>query len=76
MKTNKTGKIFIGKVVSDKMNNTIVLEMSYTKRHPIYKKLLPNTKKFMLTIIYLPKQAILLKLGKLNPLASSKDLLL
>jgi len=35
----KTGKTFIGKVVSDKMTNTLVVSLEYTRRHPIYKKI-------------------------------------
>lgn len=42
---NKTGKTFIGKVVGDKMTNTIVVSMSYTQRHPIYKKIFTKHKK-------------------------------
>ncbi len=42
--TNNTGKIFIGQVVSDKMANTIVIELEYTHRHPKYKKILTKHK--------------------------------
>ncbi len=45
-KTNKvTGKMFAGIVVSDKMQNTIVVQMDYTMRHPQYKKIIKNRKK-------------------------------
>ena len=43
-KINKTGKTFIGQVVSDKMTNTIVVELEYTSRHPLYKKILSKNK--------------------------------
>ena len=39
-------KILKGKVVSEKMNNTVVISVNTTKRHPIYKKLVKSTKKF------------------------------
>ena len=42
---NKTGKTFTGVVVSDKMTNTIVVELSYTSRHPLYKKIVKKSKK-------------------------------
>ncbi len=42
--TNNTGKTFIGQVVSDKMANTIVVELEYTNRHPKYKKILTKHK--------------------------------
>ena len=35
---NKTiGKIFTGKVVSDKMTNTLVVSLDYKFRHPVIK---------------------------------------
>lgn len=42
---NKKGKTFTGIVVSDKMTNTIVVELSYTFRHPMYKKIVKKNKK-------------------------------
>ena len=42
--TNNTGKTFIGQVVSDKMTNTIVVELEYTNRHPLYKKIVTKHK--------------------------------
>jgi len=42
---SKTGKIFTGIVVSDKMANTIVVSLSYTFRHPLYKKIVKKNKK-------------------------------
>ncbi|MBI2464872.1 30S ribosomal protein S17 [Candidatus Shapirobacteria bacterium] len=42
---NKKGKTFTGIVVSDKMTNTIVVELSYTFRHPMYKKIVKKSKK-------------------------------
>ena len=45
MTTNNTGKTFTGIVVSDKMNNTLVVSLSYTSRHPMYKKIVKKNKK-------------------------------
>jgi small subunit ribosomal protein S17 len=42
---NNKGKTFTGVVVSDKMVNTIVVELSYTSRHPLYKKIVKKNKK-------------------------------
>ncbi|MBP9817288.1 30S ribosomal protein S17 [Candidatus Shapirobacteria bacterium] len=42
---NNTGKTFTGIVTSDKMNNTIVVTLSYTFRHPKYKKIVKKNKK-------------------------------
>ena len=41
---NNTGKTFIGQVVSDKMADTIVVELEYTNRHPKYKKIVTKHK--------------------------------
>jgi len=41
----KSGKTFTGVVVSDKMQNTIVIALDYTSRHPIYRKIVKKTKK-------------------------------
>jgi small subunit ribosomal protein S17 len=44
-KNINTGKVFSGVVVSDKMTNTIVVSLSYTTRHPLYKKIIKKNKK-------------------------------
>jgi len=44
IKINDNGKTFIGQVVSDKMTNTIVVELEYTNRHPKYKKIVTKHK--------------------------------
>ena len=43
-KTNTNGKTFEGSVISDKMTNTIVVSLEYTRRHPIYKKIVKKHK--------------------------------
>lgn len=44
MEANK--KTFIGQVVSDKMDKTIVVLISTRRLHPLYKKYVTKTKKF------------------------------
>ncbi|EGW39859.1 MULTISPECIES: 30S ribosomal protein S17 [unclassified Desulfosporosinus] len=39
-------KVRIGKVVSDKMDKTVVVAVEITERHPIYKKSITHTKKY------------------------------
>jgi len=39
-------KVFTGKVVSTKMQNTVVVEISRRVPHPLYKKLLKKSKNF------------------------------
>lgn len=41
----KPGKTFTGQVVSDKMIGTIVISMDYSRRHPLYKKIIRRSKK-------------------------------
>ncbi|MDP4009835.1 MAG: 30S ribosomal protein S17 [Candidatus Shapirobacteria bacterium] len=41
----KTGKTFTGKVVSNKMTNTIVVKLEYKSRHPLYKKIIKKSSK-------------------------------
>ncbi len=39
-------KVFTGKVVSTKMDKTVVVAVEMPKRHPIYAKAIKNTKRF------------------------------
>jgi len=39
-------KTFVGTVISTKMTDTIVVEVSYKKPHPMYRKLLKRSKKY------------------------------
>lgn len=40
-------KTLSGRVVSDKMQKTVVVEVMTTKRHPLYNKVLRRNKKYM-----------------------------
>ncbi|HIJ59061.1 MAG TPA: 30S ribosomal protein S17 [Nitrospirae bacterium] len=40
-------KLYKGKVVSDKMQKTVVVAVSTAYQHPLYKKILKKTTKFM-----------------------------
>lgn len=44
MKQNR--KVLVGRVVSDKMNKTVIVAVESYRRHPLYKKLVRNTKKY------------------------------
>ncbi len=39
-------KVFTGKVISDKMTNTVVVSVTSRKPHPMYRKLLKRSKHF------------------------------
>ncbi len=42
----KIYKSKVGRVVSDKMDKTVVVEVDVLRRHPIYRRILRGTKKF------------------------------
>ena len=39
-------KVLEGRVVSDKMSKTVVVEVMRSKRHPVYHKVMRRTKKY------------------------------
>jgi small subunit ribosomal protein S17 len=39
-------QIKVGRVVSDKMNKTVVVAVDYLKPHPLYRKIIRTTNKF------------------------------
>ncbi|MDO8451822.1 MAG: 30S ribosomal protein S17 [bacterium] len=43
---SRNGKIFLGRVVSTAMQKTVVVEVSHSVRHPIYKKSIRRVRKF------------------------------
>jgi small subunit ribosomal protein S17 len=42
-----SAKMFIGQIVSDKMQKTCVVQVEMPKKHPLYGKMVKNTCKFM-----------------------------
>lgn len=43
---NKTGKVLVGEVVSDKMDKTITVKVTRTFAHPLYGKTVRSFKKY------------------------------
>ena len=39
-------KVFVGKVVSDKMDKTVVVQVEYLQKHPLYGKYVKKRKKY------------------------------
>ena len=73
--TNKiinTGKNFTGVVVSDKMTNTIVVSLSYTTRHPLYKKIVKKNKKIYADNNLNAKMGDTVKVRETRPLSKLK----
>ena len=46
IKAEKTKQLFEGKVISDKMDKTIVVEIEQTYIHPKFRKILRKTKSY------------------------------
>ncbi|MDR0857154.1 MAG: 30S ribosomal protein S17 [Mycoplasmataceae bacterium] len=46
IKSNKTRRVFVGEVISTKMNKTIVVEVERKGLHPLYHKLVISHKKY------------------------------
>ncbi len=46
VKRKSTRKVMTGRVVSDKMDKTIVVEVESRMPHPLYKKIVKKTKKY------------------------------
>ena len=70
--TPTTGKIFTGLVVSDKMTNTIVVELSYTHRHPKYHKIMKRDKKLYAENNLSDKTGDQVKIREVRPLSHLK----
>lgn len=71
-KTINTGKTFEGIVVSDKMSNTIVVSMEYTRRHPMYKKTVSKHKKIYAENNLTAKIGDKVKVMEVKPLSKLK----
>ena len=71
-KNIKTGKIFIGNVIGNKMDNTIIVSMSYTRRHPIYKKIVTKHKKIYADNNLSAKVDDIVKIRETRPLSKLK----
>jgi small subunit ribosomal protein S17 len=70
--SQKSGKTFIGEVVSDKMNNTIVITMEYKSRHPLYKKIVKKNKKIYAENNLSAKVGDTVKVRETRPLSKLK----
>jgi len=69
---SKTGKTFVAKVVGTKMANTLTLSMSYTQRHPIYKKIVTKHKKIYSDNALSAKKGDIVKVRETRPTSKLK----
>ncbi|MDD4785145.1 MAG: 30S ribosomal protein S17 [Candidatus Shapirobacteria bacterium] len=71
-KINNIGKTFDGKVISDKMTNTIVVSLEYTRRHPLYKKIVKKHKNIYVENNLSAKIGDIVKVRETRPLSKLK----
>ncbi|PIT88874.1 MAG: 30S ribosomal protein S17 [Candidatus Levybacteria bacterium CG10_big_fil_rev_8_21_14_0_10_36_7] len=65
-------KTLTGKVVSNKMNSTVVVEVSRRVQHPIYKKMLKKIKRFKASTNGLEvAEGVIVKIQQTRPMSSS-----
>lgn len=69
---SKTGKTFIGTVVSDKMQNTIVVQLEYTRAHPLYRKISTYKKKLYADNNLKAKTGDTVKIRETKPISKLK----
>ena len=66
-------KTLIGKVVSNKMQKTIIVEIERKKLHPLYKKVIKRTKRFK---VHCENKKVALgdyvKIGQIRPKSKEK----
>lgn len=68
----KTGKTFIGEVVSDRMEKTITISLEYKRSHPIYKKIMTKHKKIYAQNNLNAKIGDVVKVRETKPLSKLK----
>lgn len=68
----KTGKTFIGEVVSDRMEKTITISLEYKRRHPLYKKIMTKHKKIYAQNNLSAKIGDIVKVRETKPLSKLK----
>lgn len=69
---NKTGKTFIGEVVSDRMEKTITVSLEYKRRHPIYHKIVAKHNKIYAENNLNAKVGDIVKVRETRPLSKLK----
>lgn len=66
-------KIISGKVVSDKMNKTVVVETTRSVSHPLYRKRIRKTAKYHAHNEMAAKTGDLVKIAEIKPMSKTKN---
>ena len=71
--TDRRKQILIGEVVSDKMDKTIVVQVSRRITHPVYGKILKRFKKYNSHVASIvPKVGDVVKISSVRPISKTK----
>ncbi len=71
--TTRKRQTLVGEVVSTKMEKTVVVDVSWKVRHPIYKKYIRRNKKYMAHVgAVAPKQGDLVRITHTRPISKLK----
>ncbi len=73
----KSGRIFVGKVISDKMEKTVVVKVNRTFRHPFFNKPITRSKKYKVhDESSKAKVGDLIEFAECRPISKTKHMLL
>ena len=71
--TDRRKQILIGEVVSDKMDKTVVVQVSRRITHPVYGKILKRFKKYNSHVASIvPKVGDVVKISSVRPISKTK----
>ena len=62
----------VGRVVSTKMKNTVVVLVEYVKTHPLYKKTYLQTKKFLVDDVLGVRVGDVVEIASIKPVSKNK----
>jgi len=69
---SKSAKTFIGQVISDKMQHTLTVLLSYKSIHPLYRKIIKKTKKILVDDNLSAKVGDMVKVAECKPISKRK----
>ena len=71
--TDRRKQILVGEVVSDKMDKTVVVQVTRRITHPVYGKILKRFKKYNSHVAsVVPKVGDVVKISSVRPLSKTK----
>ena len=70
---NRRKQSMVGEVVSDKMDKTVVVQVTRKIPHPVYKKFVKRFKKFQVHVESVqPKMGDVVKISSMRPMSKNK----